>query len=459
MKNQYLFAIFSLFVNLLCHAQDIYFKQKPLFFFDEKTQQIILIENDSLVYKINEKVRIPLKHSEYPANLNEYIPFSIKKKNYFVHEGCGVVLEYRNDSIVRIDNSFLHKNQFDAASFVYKNEIYFFGGYGLFTHKNILTKYDFKMREWVLVDFYTNLNSPALSNPFYFSIKENIYLFGGFSLNDQNQIVSSNDKFVWKLNIKTKKWDRFTTKIFNECEVENKFQFKIYLQNGIFLKQCKKTLYIDFKNNICKEYESDFIFDVLNSKQVNNIVFLLIKQKNNKLGEYRFTFNDINDILKNPISEEPFYYEERPYYLYGFMLLFIVLLSVLGYKKRRHISYYLNPTIPFLYWQETELLYFKGIKVKHLSEDDIKILNKIALHPKQFISLNEFNEMFTIDYENENYSAIVKRREKKLETFLQMIANVSSYDFQDLLHERKNEIDKRIKEVLFLPKKIKFVKK
>ena len=141
-----------------------------------KTQQIILIENDALVYKINEKVRIPLKHSEYPANLNEYVPFSVKKKNYFVHEGCGVVLEYRNDSIVRIDNSFLHKNQFDAASFVYKNEIYFFGGYGLFTHKNILTKYDFKMREWVLVDFYTNLNSPALSNPFYFSIKENIYL-------------------------------------------------------------------------------------------------------------------------------------------------------------------------------------------------------------------------------------------------------------------------------------------
>ena len=24
--------------------------------------------------------------------------------NYFVHAGCGVVLEYRNDSIVRIEN-------------------------------------------------------------------------------------------------------------------------------------------------------------------------------------------------------------------------------------------------------------------------------------------------------------------------------------------------------------------
>ena len=459
MKNRYLFAIFSLFVNLLCHAQDIYFKQKPLFFFDVKTQQIILIENDSLVYKINQKVIIPLKHNEYPANLNEYLPFSIKNKTYLVHEGCGVVLEYRNDSVVRIDNSFLHKNQFDAASFVYNDEIYFFGGYGLFTHKNILTKYDFKMREWVLVDFYTNLNSPALSNPFYFSIKENIYLFGGLSLNDQNQIVSSNDKFVWKLNIKTKKWDRFTTKIFNECEVENKIQFKIYLQNGIFLKQCKKTLYIDFKNNICKEYKSDFIFDVLNSKQVNNKVFLLIKQKNNKLGEYRFTFNDINDILKNPISEEPFYYEEQPYYLYGIAGIFILLLFWLLYKKRRFISYYLNPTIPFQYWQKTELLYFKGKKVKHLSENDIKILNKMALHPNQFISLNEFNEMFTIDHESENYSAIVKRREKKLEIFLQLLANVSSYDIKDLLHERKNEVDKRIKGVLFLPNKIKFIQK
>ena len=115
--------------------------------------------------------------------------------------------------------------------------------------------------------------------------------------------------------------------------------------------------------------------------------------------------------------------------------------------------------MPFQYWILSQALYFKGKKVKHLSEDDIKILNKIASHPNHFISLNEFNEMFTIDYETENYAAIVKRREKKLEVFLQLLANVSSYDIKDLLHERKNEVDKRIKEVLFLPNKIKFIQK
>ena len=284
-------------------------------------------------------------------------------------------------------------------------------------------------------------------------------MFGGFDFNDKNQLESYNKKFVWKLNAKTKEWKRYTSIVFNDCEVVDNFLVQINLQNGIFIEYCKKTYFIDFKNNLCKEYKSDFIFKVINSKQVKNKVFLIIGAKNNKLGDFRFTVSDINDILKNPISEQPFYYEERPYYLYGIAGIFILLLLWFLYKKRRFISYYLSPTVPFQYWQETELLYFKGKKVKHLSEDDIKILNKMAIHPNQFISLNEFNEMFTIDYESENYAAIVKRREKKLETFLQMIANVSSYDFQDLLHERKNEVDKRIKEVLFLPNKIKFVKK
>ena len=235
MKNRYLFAIFSLFVNLLCHAQDIYFKQKPLFFFDVKTQQIILIENDSLVYKINQKVIIPLKHNEYPANLNEYLPFSIKNKTYLVHEGCGVVLEYRNDSIVRIDNSFLHKNQFEAASFVYNDEIYFFGGYGLFSHKNILTKYNFEINEWVLSKYYSNLNSPSLASPINFSIDENIFLFGGFDFNDKNQLESYNKKFVWKLNAKTKEWKRYTSKVFNDCEVVDNFLVQINLIGVFFV--------------------------------------------------------------------------------------------------------------------------------------------------------------------------------------------------------------------------------
>lgn len=450
-----IFLFFILFKSTFSQSQELFFKQKPILFFDGKSQQVVLIENDSIVHKTKDKLKIKLKHTDYPGSLIEYIPFSIQKRTYLVHQGCGVVLEYRNDSIVRIDKSFLHKNQFSAATFVYKNEIYFLGGYGLFTHKNILTKYDFKAKEWFLVETANDFEFPALASMYSKIVGDDLFVFGG--LNNKFE----NFENVWQLNMKTMVWKKFKTNFFVSSH-SLKFDFlqTIKLNNTIYIPEDNKIIVVDLKKNIVKQYKSFFRYGIGSNIILDNR-FHIIAATNNvlKTKNYVYRVFPINDILKTPISEEPFYYEERPYYLYGIAGMFILLLLWFLYRKREFISYYFNPTIPFQYWQETELLYFKGKKVKHLSEDDIKILNKMALHPNQFISLNEFNEMFTIDYENENYSAIVKRREKKLDTFLQLLGNVSSYDFQDLLHERKNEIDKRIKEVLFLPKKIKFVKK
>lgn len=460
MNKYILFLIYALFSGNLIESQELYFHEKPLMFFHKKSQQVILIENDSIVIKIKENVKIPLKHSNYPSKLSEYIPFTIKKSNYFVHSGCGVVLEYRNDSIVRIDKSFLHKNQFNAATFVYNDEIYFFGGYGLFTTKNILTKFDFNFKEWVLVNINNENNSPYLTDAYSIKLNDKFYVFGGYkSVNSQ---IINNKDYVYCLDLKNCSWKKTKTNFFNENKnVDLNEKNRFYYKDKIIINKLNELLSIDFKSNKIIRYKYSLPYPIEHYSQVVNDELFAILDSNNhiKPGYFILKSFPINDILKNPISEESFYYEERPYYLYGFMLFFVLLLGVLGYKKRRFISYYLNPTIPFQYWQKTELLYFKGKKVKHLSEDDIKILNKMALHPNQFISLNEFNEMFTIDYESENYAAIVKRREKKLEVFLKLLANVSSYDIKDLLHERKNEVDKRIKEVLFLPNKIKFIQK
>jgi Kelch motif len=455
MKKLFLSFVLSVSITLCCEAQEFSFKQKPLMFFDNNSKQVILIDNDSIVIKTKHNIKFPLKTNGIPAPLSEFIPFTIKNKNYFVHAGCGVVLEYRNDSIVRIDKSFLHKNQFDAAVFVYNDEIYFFGGYGLFTYKNILTKYDFKFKEWVLVTT-KGLKIPYTSDSFSCVIGNNLYVFGG------SQNTPANVNSIYMLNLKTFEWKKFITNVFNDFKTLNKSDFNsfCYLDGLLINDKTRIYKYFDFKQNKKIEFETNFLTGIINSFYTNNIVHIIsIKNQYKNNHTYLYESIPIKDILKNPISEAPFYYEEQPYYLYGIVGIFILLMLWFLYKKRRFISYNLSPTVPFQYWQEMEVLYFKGKKVKHLSDDDIKILNKMALHPNQFISLNEFNEMFTIDYENENYSAIVKRREKKLDTFLQMIANVSSYDFQDLIHERKNEVDKRIKEVLFLPKKIKFVKK
>lgn len=460
MKKYYLyFILFALLSTNLIEAQELYFKEKPFMFFHEKTQQVILIENDSIIIKTKYKQRIKLKSNGIPAPLQEFSPFYIQKKTYLVHNGCGVVLEYRNDSIVRIDNSFLHKNQFGAATFVYKDEIYFFGGYGMFTHKNILTKYDFKLREWLLLKTFNDEKLPPLTSSYFNINGNNLYVFGGSWIVKSNVIENIDD--VWQLNLKTMSWNNYKTNLFQSCpSYTSNSNNTIHFNNSIIFKNCKSIFSIDFKKNIILRYNSFFDYGIVSSELVNNQIYVVLEQSNTiKNGYYIFKSFPIKDILKNPISEEPFYYEEQSYYLYGLGLVLFLGFGFFIYKKRRFISYYLNPSLPFQYWTLSQALYFKGKKVKHLSEDDIKILNKIASHPNQFISLNEFNEMFTIDYETENYAAIVKRREKKLEVFLKLLANVSSYDIKDLLHERKNEVDKRIKEVLFLPNKIKFVNK
>jgi hypothetical protein len=122
----------SFLILLLCFApittkaQKFEFNGDFLLFREAKTKQPVLIINDSLAYKGNAMKKIAFKHTEYPAKLQEYKFFNIGNKTFLVHEGCGPVLEYRNDSIVRIDNSFLHQNQYYASHFIYNKEIYFF---------------------------------------------------------------------------------------------------------------------------------------------------------------------------------------------------------------------------------------------------------------------------------------------------------------------------------------------
>ena len=152
--------ILFLFLYLLptiSFAQKLEFEGSFILFKEAKTKEPVLIINDSLLYKGVQAISIPFKHTSYLNILQEYIPVTIKDKTYLVHSGCGPVLEFRNDSIVRINDAYLQRNQYEAVPFVYNNEIYFFGGYGLFTHKNILTKYIFKTKDWIEVQTHGDL--------------------------------------------------------------------------------------------------------------------------------------------------------------------------------------------------------------------------------------------------------------------------------------------------------------
>lgn len=150
MKNK--FVLFLLFhLMSITHAQELKFKNEPILIYDAKKQQPIIFQDDSLLVDPKTKKTKSFYKDDFPGNLSEYLFINVDKRNLFVHEGCGPVLEFKNGSLIRIDKSFLHRNQFLGNLFTYKNEIYFLGGYGLFTHKKFLPNIVSKNKNGILL--------------------------------------------------------------------------------------------------------------------------------------------------------------------------------------------------------------------------------------------------------------------------------------------------------------------
>ena len=66
---------------------------------------------------------------------------------YFLYPGGGLLFEYKDNIIIRIDESFPHRNQFSGHFFTYKNIPYLLGGYGYWKSNSLLTKFNFQTKE------------------------------------------------------------------------------------------------------------------------------------------------------------------------------------------------------------------------------------------------------------------------------------------------------------------------
>ena len=75
----------------------------------------------------------------------------------------------------------------------------------------------------------------------------------------------------------------------------------------------------------------------------------------------------------------------------------------------------------------------------------------------QYISLNELNQLFEKNKQPETISATVKRREQAVSGLLTKISKITGIEENKLILERKNNDDKRIKDILLLPNLLKIV--
>lgn len=424
---------------------------------DYKTKNYLVFNGSDVFYKkpfqSQEWKTVPYKYNQLPKTKDfPYNYFNIKGKNYLVYTGCGEVYEFRNDSIIRIDNSFQHKNQFGACPFVYKNEIYYFGGYGLFTYKNILTKFDFKTKEWELVKYsdYKNIPQPR-SKAISFIKGDNFYLLSGFSENyDTDQVTGADKQLfdIWKLNLKTKVWEYLgdlsdksivSTLVDNNNSYQNENSF-YYDNNYIFQ--------LDFDNNKVNYFKQEnkfFLsrFEKYNSE--NNEIIYLLKSTDESVRETKIIIEPFTNYSGKIIKTENLVSGFNSNYI---LIPFIILLAVIVIYVatiRKQKTVYENC---ITYKDNT--FFHKNKPINNLSTDETNLLSFFFSNYNNPIQMNEVVD-FIAKNDTSNYNTLTKKKDTILNSLKQKLAFVLAINEDDLFIYQKNNEDKRIKEIQLNP--------
>lgn len=443
------FFYLLLFLSNLFFAQKIPKSSNVIFFKDGKSKLPILIVDDSLLYKGNLKNPIKLRSTKYPESLSNYnYHFIIKGTTYLVHDGCGPVLEFRNDSIVRIDNSFLQKNQYGASSFNWKNSICLFGGYGLFTNKNIITNYNLNLNEWV--ELYTkDCERPlARNNSKSIVVNNKFYVFGGY-INERSPVYI-NDKKIWSLDLNEMKWDMLGFYNDNIYKVISKplvefFDFqannKLYhfTRDNIYEIDVVKNRVNYFKNN---SFQIPYkMFYDPDSDQVISLVNLSAK------NEFIIQKQLLKSLIVKPYKTEQLYgdgYED----VYTFIIIIVIILVTLLILLRR--KKYSNKHNYFVFNKKNNKFYYNSKPVVTLESLEEKILIFLFQNKDRYTQLNELNVFFESEHKD-NYSLIVKRRDLLFNSLLFKLSSLMNIEISHVVIKQKNEIDKRIREIRLNP--------
>jgi hypothetical protein len=226
-------TILCLVISLNLHAQDsefpIHLSDKPLYADLDTTNQIVYLFSEEALWTYSlvsetwnlrteiDEVPIPIQELEFGFNHDTQKPLLWSRGIGHVYE-----IDTTSNSLIRIDNSFLHKNQYGHIPFFRDGKLHAFGGYGLWLHKNFISFYDRDLGEW-------NLHSPSKSTPFpsersakfgfYNHSEDALYIYGGTQSKnnrpDDNQVekISTND--IWRYSFKDLTWEFITTLSFD----------------------------------------------------------------------------------------------------------------------------------------------------------------------------------------------------------------------------------------------------
>jgi hypothetical protein len=405
-----------------------------LFSFKDKSY---LISGDSIYSSSKTNEWNGTKHH---LEINNYVFFENNYDGYLMHNSGGIIYQFDGIKFDRIDDSYIFNSQYESFPFLYDNNIYNFGGYGLFTYKNIFTYFNLSKKETEIESIKTPLSKHPVGRKKMFSQLEGNELFIGPGLGYNPDIENSykKSKFIedyWKFDLIEKEWFKLGD---GTPYFKNKTYHLVYHFKNKTLALTEYNIFeIDIKNNNITFYKNSNL-DFIKSIKKDRGRYLITYNKSKK-GFYaildkgnakdKLTFITTNALLGIPnIKEKLYKKDDNSILLFGTGGSILLIIFVFVFLKKTNI-------------QKIKL---KRKKIREqLTNEEEQLLFIIEECYPNYIKFPDLMDVFDshLSYEN---------KKKKLRTALYQIEVKIGKTLKmksKIFIERKNKEDLRIKEI------------
>lgn len=397
-----------------------------------------LISGDSIYSNSNETLWIAKKHD---LIINDFAFISDGNKGYLMHNSGGIIYQFDGENFMRIDESFEFNTQYQSFPFLYNGAIYNFGGYGLFTFKNILTYFNESKKETEYIITTTSISKSPFGRKKMFGqlVGNDLFIGSGYGYDNNKENGTKKAEVLddyWKFNLKSKEWNLLG---FGKQFTDDDNYTIIYGFNGKNLLISKDKVYaVDIKENEVDFYDNANIDFIKSLKQ--DVSRAYITYNKSKDGFYmlfnkpnlgnKLLFISTNEFLGKPTRTETLYSiddNSMLYYLFGGLLLVLLFLILVKRKKNSFQKICLKRT-------EIDLI---------LNEEEKQIFNLMFDKHPEFIQFPDLMDVFEshLSYES---------KKKKLRSTLYQIEDKIMRVLKSknkIFIERRNKEDLRIKEI------------
>ncbi|MDB2389457.1 hypothetical protein N9W02_03515 [Flavobacteriaceae bacterium] len=362
------------------------------------------------------------KEQAYKFNIGYHVNDSL----YLVHSGGGVVYLHDGNTFKRVDESFYHHNQYGSASFSYDNDLFLFGGTGLFTRKNILTRYDRKAREWLLQktdgqkpNFGASMAGMVIGDYFYLIGEP----FIDSSQYDLQLIQELEKRFsIYRLNLKTWHWDLLGS-------VAPELSYDIYSirnwvvddENNLLYINCPRGLFaFDFVRNVVSKYRNPY--PILGSRPLlgmesGDLVFIYCDSR-----QYLKTHTLTAENLAGGLEETNVLYQANLAVYYNTLLeviavlflvsLILIVINELKFEKRIVIRL------------KGGSILFRSRNIRVFSPEEKELLMQLAT--SEALSFSDLEDI--VSFPKDSQSVRVKKRDRVLRVLNEKIATIFNHD-------------------------------